>query len=241
MGAVFFIKKSRSKKDDRSKPLFISSPLPDSSSSFVDDEPPMVMAKSYPDIAARLAAIAARAEQVESLMVPRAPPPPPFSSRNDRPERDIENPFADNNRAAEPQLEDDEWPRPPPPLFSSNNRPERENENPFADIGRAAESQNEDVPLVLAQSYPLIAAELGEIAGRAQRGEPKVVTTRQPKSKPQQQQQPTQDSRERQGFPFAEPPKRARYDDGSMSGDVGMESPIAPELSNAARRARNVL
>lgn len=208
MGAFFFIKKSRSKQNDRSKPLVISSPLPDTAS--VNEEGPMIMARSYPDIAARLDTIAARAGQGESgmMMVPRTPPPPPPPFGNNRPER--ENPFADSNI----------------------NRPERE--NPFADNNRSVESQNEDeVPLVLAQSYPLIAAELGAIAGRAQRGEPGLNR--------QQPPQPTQESRERRGFPFAEPSQKGRPNNASMSGDEGLESPIAPELSNAARRARNVL
>lgn len=186
LGAGFFIKKKLSKRNDRPAPLVISSPSSGTSSV---NEVPMVMARSYPDIAARLDNLAARAAQGETGSMVSRPPPPAFR----------------------------------------NNRAERE--NPFVDNGRSTDSQSEDeVPLVLAKSYPKIAAELGAIAARAQRGEPGAAIGRQP--------QPSQNGREERGFPFAEPPGRPYTE--SVSGDEGLESPVAPELSNTTRRPRNV-
>lgn len=186
LGASFFIKKKLSKRNDRPEPLVVSSPSSGTSSV---NEVPMAMARSYPDIAARLDTIAARAQQGETAPVVSQPPPP---FQNNRVER--ENPFVDNDRSGDLQ-------------------------------------SDEEVPLVLAKSYPKIAAELGAIAARAQRDEPGAAMGRQP--------QPfSQNIREDRGFPFAEP--RGRLYTERMSSDEGLESPIAPELSNATRRPRNV-
>lgn len=182
------------KRNDRPEPLVISTPSSASAAGTSPaNEAPMVMARSYPDIAARLDTIAARAEQGRTGPAVSQPPPPPF--RNDRVER--ENPFVDGNRAADAQSGD-----------------------------------GDEVPLVLARSYPKIAAELGAIAARAQRGESGAMP-RQPQS-----QSPPQNSREERGFPFAEPPGRLYTE--RVSSDEGLESPIAPELSYATQRPKNM-
>lgn len=197
IGGYFFIKKTLNKRENRPERLVISAPSTLSGGSSVN-EAPMVMARSHPDIAARLGAIAARAERGEPGQMTAQPPP------------------------------------------SRTNQVERA--NPFADKFSAA-SASDQVPLVLARSYPGIAAELGAIAARAERGEPSMMAPR-PRG--------ARDEREGVGFPFAEndimptsqqtgrsaanrEPSGSTYTERS-----GVESPIVPDLPNGGRRPWNV-
>lgn len=203
-GGFIFIK-TLSKRTEKADLPFISGPSPFSDGSSTN-EAPMAMARSYPDIAARLGAIAARAERGEHGQM--APPPPSFQDNADR--RQLENPFVDNV---------------------------------------SANSMNERAPMVMARSYPGIAAELGAIAARAERGEPGSNIRPPPAA---------QNQREEREFPFAESdampntqqfgrpaPALGRQSPGSFytersSGDVGLESPVAPDLPYRTRGPRNV-
>lgn len=220
IGGYFFIRKTLSKQKNRPGPaLAVSAPSPFSDGSSANDEGPMVMARSYPDVAARLEAIAARAERGE--------PGQTMASQ--------------------------------PPRSQQNNRTMQRRENPFTNKG-SADFMSEEAPLVMARSYPGIAAELGAIAARAERGELASMV-------PQQPPLFSQNERERGGgFPFPErdtlpsrqqgtlqpryytpeigrsapgrePPGRVYRE--RSSGDVELESPVVPDLPNGGPRPWN--
>lgn len=187
------------------------------------DEAPMVMARTYPDIAAQLGAIAARAEQGELGSTVHLG------------------------------------------MTHSQNGSDRRG-FPFAENGPANSPPTDEALMVMARSYPNIAAKLEEIAARAERGElgPTILQPR-----------PSQDGGEAKASPFADggplpdaperplqetylvPPEHGSevvdispgigpsaprrgppmsfYSERS-SGYVNLESPVVPDIPNATRQ-----